>query len=229
MGREHPLFVTRGKSGLLRYISYPLICVLRDAFLSRGPFLCFPPLPSLPFPPASARGLCPSYFASFCFTAVSRKDRRETRGIRLSFHREKQTKLEEIAFAIVTRLLSPSFPSSLFLPIFASRFYVANSFSAGMKEKLRGHRETTATKTRKFLYKYISFGLTLSIYKILRYISVAKRYLSRAIHGCLSYMIQINFMEYTHFFKFHFVKYNYNALFIFCKLCFYPFLLVNYF
>jgi len=48
------------------------------------------------FTPPSC-GLWPSYsyFASFCSTAVSRKDRRETQGIRLLFHGERNKRNSE--------------------------------------------------------------------------------------------------------------------------------------
>jgi len=126
-GRGTPLFAAHGKSGLLRYILCSLICVLRD--LSYRTVLLVP-LPR-------TRGLRPSLIARLSTPRpFPRKDRRETRGIRLFLQREKQTKLGEIVFAIGPRL--PSLLASTprpFLPR-CSRFYAANSFSARMKEKL---------------------------------------------------------------------------------------------
>lgn len=76
-----------------------------------------PPLPPPPsIPPASARGLCPSYFASFYSTAVSRKDRRETRGIRLSFHSERETnetRGNRLCYSDAPAMSSPFPPPSL--------------------------------------------------------------------------------------------------------------------
>jgi len=154
------LFVTRGKSGLLRYISYPLICVPRDAFLSRGSFPRHPP----PLP--SPRRLLAVFVRLISRLSIPRPfperivERLEESASR-STAREKQTKLEEIAFAIVTRPLCR--PPSLFLPplslvslcLVASRFYAANSFSAGMKEKLRGRRDDRYQNEKISLQIYV--------------------------------------------------------------------------
>lgn len=65
-GRGTPLFAAHGKSGLLRYISCSLICVLRDlSYLALSFFIL------VPFP----RTLClsHSYCASFYSTTISTK------------------------------------------------------------------------------------------------------------------------------------------------------------
>lgn len=157
------MLAAHGKSGLLRYISYPLICVLWDP-----PYLMvlfYVPLAS-PSPPPPSCGLCLScsYFASFCSTAVSRKDRRETRGIRLSFHSGRNKRNSGKSPLPQRRVASPlsrpvscffffsssssSFPS--FYPRWLPRFYAVNSFSARMKEKLRGRRRPASKRGNFF-------------------------------------------------------------------------------
>lgn len=100
-------------------------------------------------------GLWSSYFASFYSTVVSRKDRRETQGIRLSFHDERNKRnSRKIAFPSST--MSCSY-----------RFYTANSFFTGMKEKLRDEKISLQIYC-------MSFGLTFYLYKKIESLALYK-------------------------------------------------------
>lgn len=177
----------RGKSGLLRYISYPLnLRTTRRFLISR--LLSPRPPPPQPLPPKPLRHprrllavFVRVLFRVFLFHGRFPErivERLEESAFRFTA-REKQTKLEEIAFASdAPAMSSPSpFPHRFSLPrcfpLLCGEFVFRGEW-----KKSSVAVETTGTKTRKFLYKYISFGLTLSIYKRLRYISVARRSLA---------------------------------------------------
>jgi len=154
-----PLFAAHGKSSLLRYISCSLICVLRD--LSYRAVLLVP-LPR-------ARGLCPSrsYCASFYSTTIFAKgSSRDSRNPPLPPQGEKQTKLGKIVFAIGPRssfsLSSSPRPSCLVAPASMRRI----RFPRGWKKSPVAVDDRH--QTRKFLYKYMSFGLTLYLWETLR-------------------------------------------------------------